>query len=282
MSNTPQYYSKPFLFALSLHILVLAFLIFELSFSAKLPASNSSSGPIIQATAVSQAVLDNYEQQVKAASEAKIKEQQLQKQLEIQKQQQIQKQIQQQKLEAEKAVQAAKQQAEKAAKEAQINETKEMKKMLQKSLAQDLQKQLAKEQKTTSVHSASSPSKTQTSVPTTTTSTTSNQTASSTAINQGELDKYKALIIQAISGQWIVPPNLSQNISCELNVRVAPGGVVTEVTVIKSSGNPVLDNSAIAAVNKASPLPVPTEPSLFNQFRELHLTIKPDGSMTEN
>ena len=140
---------------------------------------------------------------------------------------------------------------------------------LHKALLKDIQKQLDSD-------NPSAKASTQHSASTSTADSTSPAPAS-----QGEIDKYKALIIQAISSQWIVPPNLPQNISCELDVRIAPGGVVLQVSIARSSGNPVLDNSAIAAVNKASPLPVPSVPGLFDQFRELHLTVKPDGSMTE-
>ena len=101
------------------------------------------------------------------------------------------------------------------------------------------------------------------------------------AAQQSEIDKYKALIIQAISEQWNMPPNVAKNLSGEIEVRLAPGGVVLSVKLIKSTGDTVLDQSAIAAVYKASPLPVPSSTDLFDKFRDLRLTVRPNGTMTE-
>jgi colicin import membrane protein len=94
---------------------------------------------------------------------------------------------------------------------------------------------------------------------------------------QGELDKYKALIIQSIAQYWIVPDNVDVGIYCQLLVHLAPGGEVLSIKLIRSSGNEILDRSAKTAVLKASPLPVPKESSLFDNFRELTLTVRPEG-----
>lgn len=93
---------------------------------------------------------------------------------------------------------------------------------------------------------------------------------------QGELDKFKSLIEQAIGQHWIVPDSIQKDIQCKLLIRLAPGGVVLNVSLIKSSGDPALDRSAIAAVHKASPLPVPKDANLFDKFRELSLTVHPE------
>jgi colicin import membrane protein len=94
---------------------------------------------------------------------------------------------------------------------------------------------------------------------------------------QSEIDKYKALIIQTISGNWIVPRDLDQGKSCDLLIHLAPGGVVTNVELSRSSGNLALDRSAQTAVLKSSPLPIPKDTSLFEYFRILKLTVRPEG-----
>jgi colicin import membrane protein len=101
--------------------------------------------------------------------------------------------------------------------------------------------------------------------------------AQQAAANQGEIDKYKALILQAISAQWIVPPGAQDNEVTKLTVRLAPGGMVVSVTITQSSGDAALDRSARVAVLKASPLPVPTDAALFDSFRTINLTVKPQG-----
>lgn len=94
---------------------------------------------------------------------------------------------------------------------------------------------------------------------------------------QSEIDKYKALIVATISQNWLVPDNVDKNISCELLIGVGPGGSVLNVQVTRSSGNSQLDQSATEAVFKSSPLPVPTDPELFDKFRTLRLTVKPQN-----
>lgn len=93
---------------------------------------------------------------------------------------------------------------------------------------------------------------------------------------QGELDKYKAAILSAIGHHWLVPPGSNKELSCQLLIHLAPGGVVLDVKMIKSSGDEALDHSAQTAVMKASPLPVPAETTKFNHFRELRLTVRPE------
>lgn len=94
---------------------------------------------------------------------------------------------------------------------------------------------------------------------------------------QGEVNKYKALILQTISEHWIVPPQANKKLYCELLIRLAPGGMVLDVQVTRSSGDPSLDSSARAAVMKSSPLPVPSDPYAFDAFRQFALKVKPEN-----
>ena len=97
---------------------------------------------------------------------------------------------------------------------------------------------------------------------------------------QREIDRYKVMIIQAISQNWLLPSHIDRSQSCELFIRLAPGGTVLEVRLQRSSGNAALDRSAQAAVLKASPLPVPKDLNLFERFHELSLTVKPEKSVS--
>lgn len=103
---------------------------------------------------------------------------------------------------------------------------------------------------------------------------TKNVTASNT---QGELDKYKQMIIKSISRKWILPEDVAEDLSCQLLVHLGPGGVVINVDVLKESGDTNLDRSARNAIMKASPLPVPETSDLFDNFRSLRLTFRPEG-----
>ena len=99
---------------------------------------------------------------------------------------------------------------------------------------------------------------------------------------QGEVNKYKALILQAISERWLVPPNVDKQLYTLLLIRLAPGGSVLDVQITRSSGVLALDRSARDAVYKASPLPVPDESSSFDQFRQFVLKVKPEDLVSSD
>ncbi len=93
----------------------------------------------------------------------------------------------------------------------------------------------------------------------------------------GIVDKYKALILGAIGRQWILPDQVDSQLSSRFKIRLAPNGHVLDVLLTRSSGDPILDRSAQAAIYKASPLPVPEDPAAFNLFREITLTVRPEN-----
>lgn len=96
-----------------------------------------------------------------------------------------------------------------------------------------------------------------------------------------QLARYKTLILNAIGKQWIIPQGVDRSLSCQLLIKLAADGTVLNVQLLRSSGNAILDQSAVTAVMKASPLPVPQNPLLMQQFRELQLTVKPEGLLDQ-
>jgi len=97
---------------------------------------------------------------------------------------------------------------------------------------------------------------------------------------RGVVDKYRALILQTISQNWNIPKNIDKHLTAQLLVRLAPGGLVLDVQLIKSSGDETLDRSARAAIFKSSPLPVPTESEAFAVFKQFILKVKPENVMS--
>ncbi len=93
----------------------------------------------------------------------------------------------------------------------------------------------------------------------------------------GEVDKYKAKILNAIGRQWILPEEINPDLSSQFRIRLAPDGSVLSVSLSKSSGDPRLDRSAESAILKASPLPVPSDMDVFNVFRDITLTVRPEN-----
>lgn len=99
--------------------------------------------------------------------------------------------------------------------------------------------------------------------------------------SRGIVNKYQALIIQAVSEHWIIPPQSNKKRYALLMIRLAPSGNVLDVQVTKSSGDLALDNSARAAVLKASPLPVPRDPQAFEPFRQFTMKAKPENILDD-
>ncbi|MBA2711131.1 MAG: cell envelope integrity protein TolA [Tatlockia sp.] len=101
--------------------------------------------------------------------------------------------------------------------------------------------------------------------------------AAKRALIAGEVNKYKAMILSAISKKWILPEFVDSGLSSQFRIRLAPDGGVLEVSLTRSSGDSILDRSAQTAIYKASPLPVPTDPGTFELFRDINLTVRPEN-----
>src|SRR5690606_12990532 len=97
---------------------------------------------------------------------------------------------------------------------------------------------------------------------------------------QGVVDQYTSMIQQRVTRNWIKPGTARPGMSCKVAVTLVPGpdggGEVVNARVIQSSGDPVFDRSAEVAVFKASPLPLPADPAVFERFREFQFRFKPE------
>lgn len=90
-------------------------------------------------------------------------------------------------------------------------------------------------------------------------------------------DKYQRLINQRVVTKWNRPLTARNGMVTTLRITVLPGGEVSNVVTVKSSGDAAFDASAEEAVRKSSPLPVPTDPTVFNQyFRVITLKFNPE------
>ncbi|MHB8623598.1 MAG: cell envelope integrity protein TolA [Sulfuricaulis sp.] len=91
-----------------------------------------------------------------------------------------------------------------------------------------------------------------------------------------EVDKYTALIKQRVNRSWNRPVGEPQGFKCLVRVSLTPSGEVLSVTVVRSSGDAAFDRSVEYAVYKAAPLPLPEDPSLFDNFREIEFWFNPE------
>jgi colicin import membrane protein len=88
------------------------------------------------------------------------------------------------------------------------------------------------------------------------------------------LANWQAQIAAKINRAWLRPPTARSGIECVLHVTQVPGGEVTQVSIGECNGDQAVRESIEAAVYRASPLPPPPDPALFD--RNLTINFKPD------
>jgi colicin import membrane protein len=85
---------------------------------------------------------------------------------------------------------------------------------------------------------------------------------------------YMFAIQQNIQRNWVRPASAEVGLECTLHVRQLPGGEVVDVSFGTCNGDETVKRSIESAVHKASPLPAPRDPSVFD--RDLRLTFRPE------
>jgi colicin import membrane protein len=98
----------------------------------------------------------------------------------------------------------------------------------------------------------------------------------SQAESAGLLNQYIALIEQHIVRNWNRPPSARPGLECNVRVSQTSTGTVLSVQIDQSAcnGDAAVRQSIEAAVRKASPLPPPPDPRLYE--RNLVLVFKPE------
>lgn len=92
-----------------------------------------------------------------------------------------------------------------------------------------------------------------------------------------QIGEFQMAIHKKIKGQWRRPSTATGKLVTLMRITVLPGGEVASVVITQPSGNEAFDASALEAVRRASPLPVPSDPVLFReQFKVLMLKFKPE------
>lgn len=90
------------------------------------------------------------------------------------------------------------------------------------------------------------------------------------------VDEYKRRISEKVRRFIVLPPNVSDAAQVEFEIVVLPGGEVLGAKLKRSANSiPAYDNAVERAILKAQPLPLPPDPALMRQFRELNLVFRP-------
>lgn len=93
--------------------------------------------------------------------------------------------------------------------------------------------------------------------------------------SQRTLMEYVAKIRAKIKGNVIAPPDVPFNALVRFSVALLPDGSVMNTRLVKSSDYAAYDLAVERAILKSQPLPLPPQPELARELRELNLCFSP-------
>ena len=94
------------------------------------------------------------------------------------------------------------------------------------------------------------------------------------AMEANEMAVWVFALQQAIRRNYVEPASAPIDLECIVDVRQLSGGVVANVSIGRCNGDAAVQRAIEAAVYKASPLPAPDNPRIFE--RDLRITFKPE------
>ncbi|MFT0212999.1 cell envelope integrity protein TolA [Pseudomonas sp. F1_0610] len=106
------------------------------------------------------------------------------------------------------------------------------------------------------------------------------QTTAQTQGNQiaGSIDD---LIRRLVNEAWIIPPSARKNMRLSLRISMLPDGTIANVSLLSSSGDKAVDNSAISAVKSVRRIPEiqQLDRATFDRlYRQRDFTFSPEGA----
>jgi len=99
------------------------------------------------------------------------------------------------------------------------------------------------------------------------------QQARAATEREAKLAQWADVLTRHIARNWVRPE--AGAFECLVRVRLLPDGTVTSAKISKSCGNASLDKSVEDAVFRSSPLPKPSDPSVFD--RDLTIRFVPES-----
>ena len=111
--------------------------------------------------------------------------------------------------------------------------------------------------------------------PSATTATTEPPKALDEVALQSEVKKYAAQFRSKVERSWSIPAGSTSGLMCLLKIELQPDGKVQNVSITQSSGDEAFDRSAVAAVKKAAPFPLPEQPEAAARFKSFNFKFNP-------
>ena len=94
------------------------------------------------------------------------------------------------------------------------------------------------------------------------------------ALSADDTSRWVYAMRQQIGRNFVLPASAPPDLECVVNIRQLAGGRVVNVEIGRCNGDESVRRAIEAAVFKASPLPSPENPSVFD--RDLQITFKPE------
>ncbi|HEY5683142.1 MAG TPA: cell envelope integrity protein TolA [Sulfuricaulis sp.] len=240
---------RAIIYAVLVHAVVIGIAVIGFRWTVDSPSTDQ----VVQATAVPEPPPRKTEKVDKRAQEEEAVRQkaEAEKRREAELKKKQEEELAKQRLVAERKKKEAEEKEKEKQKRAAEEERKKEEKSRQKAAEQTLQEQLAAEEQ-------------------------ARQRAAFAARAATEIDKYRLLIRQRVSRSWNRPVGVAKGLKCVVRVRLTPTGEVLSANVVPSSGNALFDRSVENAVYKAAPLPLPEDPALYENFREIEFLFNPE------
>jgi len=89
------------------------------------------------------------------------------------------------------------------------------------------------------------------------------------------LSQYVPQIQRKVEDNWILPPGGAAGCTPTVRLTLGPDGRVLNARIVKSSGDSYCDRSVEQAFLRASPIPIPPDPDLYAEFKEIDFVFNP-------
>ncbi len=298
--SSSESYFWPTVWAVTIHVLLFAMLFVSFHFAPELPPAK----PIVEATlyrmkSQSQATTQTPQKIAGEAQKTKARQYEVEQMETKKEEQKKQEAAEQKKVEAAKQAEAkkaeeakkaaeqkkladiAKKKSEEEKKKAAVEEAKKKAYEAEKKKAEAGKKKLAEAEKKRkqqeAARKAANDQKAQ-ALAELLGDTTERQQAQADEVGDQVAGNYDDLIRRYVAQVWNRPPSARNGMSVTVQVNMLPGGLISNVSVVRSSGDVAFDNSAVTAVRSVGQIAEMQgiSSSDFAPYRSFKMTFTPE------
>ncbi|GAD62575.1 cell envelope integrity protein TolA [Aquipseudomonas alcaligenes] len=298
--SSSESYFWPTVWAVTIHVLLFAMLFVSFHFAPELPPAK----PIVEATlyrmkSQSQATTQTPQKIAGEAQKTKARQYEVEQMETKKEEQKKQEAAEQKKVEAAKQAEAkkaeeakkaaeqkkladiAKKKSEEEKKKAAVEEAKKKAYEAEKKKAEAAKKKLAEAEKKRkqqeAARKAANDQKAQ-ALAELLGDTTERQQAQADEVGDQVAGNYDDLIRRYVAQVWNRPPSARNGMSVTVQVNMLPGGLISNVSVVRSSGDVSFDNSAVTAVRSVGQIAEMQgiSSSDFAPYRSFKMTFTPE------